>query len=218
MNSHGGHLVNFADKLGWTSLHHAAYNESNKIVIRRIVQEQERFGHQFVYPDKVSTPFQIAAEKGFTSTVNFLMQSWPSSSSAYTTSDKNGKNILHLAALQSKNKMIQGILEHCPEEHKKEFVNKQDNKDNTPLHELMRLGCFVLEFLRYQGLDTKVKNNDDWTPLDMLYVKEEIIGDQVFKVFSFYYINLVISFSGLIYKHSSKMWCQRKSNYIIHFF
>ncbi|XP_063941175.1 uncharacterized protein LOC135149402 [Daucus carota subsp. sativus] len=170
-------LVTFVDKLGWTALHHAVYHESIPI-IKHIAEAQKGIKPKSGYKDKVPTPFHVAVQKGRTSIVTLLMQLWPTSSSTYTAVDKKGQNILHLAALQSKKDMIEGILKNCPAEHKKEFVNKQNNNGYTTLHVLIQRGCFVPELLKYEGLDTSVKNNKDWTPLDMLYVEDEIRMDQ----------------------------------------
>ncbi|KAL8090974.1 hypothetical protein AgCh_040157 [Apium graveolens] len=170
-------LVTFVDNLGWTALHHATYNEFDSI-IDVLVQALKTFGRE-LYQDMQSTPFHVAAQRGYTSIVTLLMQLWPSSSSAYTHVDKNGQNILHLAALQSKKEMIHCILKDCSEEHKNEFINKLDNEGNTPLHLLIGRGCFVMELLRYEGLDAMVKNKNGYTPLDMLYVEPKIIDDQV---------------------------------------
>ncbi|KAL1826608.1 hypothetical protein ACET3Z_005020 [Daucus carota] len=142
-------------------------------------EAQREFKYPFAYENMLSTPFHVAAEKGYTSTVICLMQSWPSWSSAYTIVDKDGKNILHMAALQSKKEMIQGILNYCSEEYKKEFVNKQDNNGDTPLHILIDRGCFIPELLRYEGLDIRVENNKRWTPPDMLYSDEQVTDEQV---------------------------------------
>lgn len=183
-------LVTFADNLGWTALHHATYKGFNSI-IKRIVEEQQRSGHQFVYKDTVSTPFHVAAEKGYISTMMLLMQLWPSWSSTYIAVDKKGQNILHLAALQNQEEMIQGILKNCPEAHKNKLVNKQDSDGNTPLHFLIRDGCFIPELLRYQGLDTVVKNLDKITPLEMLYAQGPIIGDQVILKLLNYFVYII---------------------------
>lgn len=173
--------MNFADNvLGWTALHYAAYHEFDSI-ISVIIDAQIRFGCHFVYKEMGSTPFHIAAEKGFTSTVILLMKLWPPESSAYTAGDKNGQNILHLAALQSNKEMIKDILNYCPREYKKEILNKQDKNGNTPFHLLNLRGCWVPEFINYEGLDIRVKNKEKWTPPGMLYFEDEIICDQVRK-------------------------------------
>nr|XP_017233106.1 PREDICTED: serine/threonine-protein phosphatase 6 regulatory ankyrin repeat subunit A-like [Daucus carota subsp. sativus] len=171
-------LVTFVDNLGWTALHHAAYHEFDAIIYP-LIKAQKEVENQFLYEDMILTPFHVAAEKGYTSTVILLMQLWPSSSSAYIAVDKNGQNILHLAALQSKKEMIEGILNYCPEKHKDELVNKQDNSGNTPLHILIRRGCFVPELMKYEGLDIVKKNKEKWTPPDMLYFEDQIIDEQV---------------------------------------
>ena len=178
-------VVTFADNLGWTALHHAAYHEFD-MIIHPIIKAQIEFQHPFVYQDMLSTPFLVAAEKGYTSTMICLMQSWPSWSSTYTIVDGNEQNILHLAALQSKREMVQGILKYCSQEFKKEFVNKQDNNGDTPLHILIRRGCFVPELLRCEGLDIKVENKKRWNPPDMLYFDEQVIDDQVLLNLHFY--------------------------------
>ncbi|XP_074357045.1 uncharacterized protein LOC141696820 isoform X2 [Apium graveolens] len=177
--NYAGDFVLYPDRLGWSLLHHAAYNEFNSI-ITRIVEEQKRFKHEFVYKDMVSTPFLIAAEKGYTSTVILLMQLWPSyGSSAYTAVNREGQNILHLAALQNKKEMIEGILKYCPEEHKEKFVNRQDKKGQTPLHLLIKDGCFISQLMKYKQLDINLLNKENWTPPGMLYFNDQIIGDQV---------------------------------------
>lgn len=169
--------MTLADNLGWTALHHAAYHGFDS-KIEPIVQALRRSGHLFQYKYAVPTPFHIAAERGNTSTLIILFKCWPSLSSAYTAVDKNGQNILHLAALQRQKEMIQDILKYYPEEHKDELVNKQDKDGNTPLHLLIKHGCWVPQLLRYEGLDTKVENNNKCTPRDMLYLENKIIDDQ----------------------------------------
>ncbi|XP_074356752.1 uncharacterized protein LOC141696521 [Apium graveolens] len=178
LDSHAPGLVTFVDKLGWTALHHAAYHGFDSI-IDSIIQEQKRYGHKFMYQDMVSAPFHVAAERGYTSGVIHLMQVWPSFSSAYINVDKNGQNILHLAALQSNKKMIEGILMYCPEKYKKEFVNQQDMDGNTPLHLLIKCGCFIGQLMKYEGLDIAIQNKERWNPPDMLYFEDPIIHDQV---------------------------------------
>ncbi|KAL8091025.1 hypothetical protein AgCh_040207 [Apium graveolens] len=188
LDDHADSLVTYVDNLGWTALHHAVYHEFSSI-IKPIVEAQkdleaDQKDFELVYRHKVSTPFHVAAKRGSTSTVILLMQLWSPSSSAYTSVEENGHNILHLAALQSKKHMIQGILKYCPDEHKNELVNKQDNDGNTPLHLLIKLGCFVPELLHYEGLDISLRNRKEWKPSDMLYVGKQIKNDQKWDHFS----------------------------------
>ncbi|WOH14015.1 hypothetical protein DCAR_0933530 [Daucus carota subsp. sativus] len=135
-------------------------------------------GYQFEYKDKVLTPLLVAAERGLTSTVIRLMQLWPTSSPAYTAINKIGRNILHIAAAGNKLEMIQGILKYCPEIFKDEILKQQDDNGDTLLHLLISHGCFVPELIKHTGLDTMAKNKRNWTPLDMLYLRDDIIADQ----------------------------------------
>ncbi|KAL8090970.1 hypothetical protein AgCh_040153 [Apium graveolens] len=178
-NAHA--LVTFVDKFGWTALHHAAYHEFD-LIVERLIEEQESSKHKFVYQDMVSTPFHISAERGYTTTVIHLMQKWPSFSSAYIAVDRNAQNILHLAALQNNKEMIQGILEYCPDTHRKQFMNQQDKDGNTPLHILIRNGCFIRQIMRYEGLDLSVQNKEKFTPPDMLYFEIKITNEDQVKI------------------------------------
>ncbi|KAL8090685.1 hypothetical protein AgCh_039936 [Apium graveolens] len=130
--------------------------------------------------DMVATPFHVAAEYGHTATMIRLLQLWPSSSSvAYTTLDKKGRNILHIAAAKNKKETIQGILKYCPEPYKNTILKQQDPNNNTLLHLLIRHGCFIPELLKHKELDTMAENKDKWTPRDMLYFEADVIADQV---------------------------------------
>ncbi|XP_074355485.1 uncharacterized protein LOC141695129 [Apium graveolens] len=170
-------LVNFADDQGWTPLHYAAYHEFDSI-LDVIIDAQNNVGHQFVYGDMVSTPLHVAFKCGYTSTLTRLVQLWPVSSSAYTCINKDGQNILHLAAVENKKEMIHGILKYCPEQYKDKLLSQQDSNGNTPLHLLISNGCFIQELIRHKGLDTRVKNKKNWSPQDMLYFQDNIVGDQ----------------------------------------
>ncbi|XP_074342496.1 uncharacterized protein LOC141680069 [Apium graveolens] len=201
-------LVTFADDDGWTALHHAAYYQFDSI-LDAIIEAQIQVGHQFVYKNKdVSTPFHVAAKKQYTLTVIRLMELWPTLSSAYIDVNNDGQNILHLAASQSKKKMIEGILKQCPKKYKKQIVNEKDNDGNTPLHLLIKAGCFVPEFVKYKGLDTMIRNNKDETPFDYFYLEDEIIEDQV---------QIKISMDSIQTGQRWKFWhknIERKSNYL----
>lgn len=179
-------LLSFADDQGWTPLHYGAYHEFDSI-LDAIIDTQKNVGYQFVYEDTMTTPFHVAANMGYTSTLIRLIQLWPSSSSAYTSTEKNGQNILHLAANKNKKEMIQSILKYCPEEYKHKILNQQDANGDTPLHLLISHGCFIPEFIEHKRLETKTKNKKNWTPRDMLYFDDEIIADQVCK-------SLILSF------------------------
>ncbi|XP_063942698.1 uncharacterized protein LOC108206743 isoform X1 [Daucus carota subsp. sativus] len=171
------HLASFVDHQGWTPLHHAAYYEFDSI-LDVIITALKDVGYQFVYEDMI-TPFHLAAEGGYTSTVIRLMQMWPVSSSEYTAVNKSGQNILHLAATKNKKEMIQGILKYCPEQYKEKILNEQDDNGDTPVHILVSRGCYIPEVINHKGINTRVKNNQNWNSHDMLYLEDEIIADQV---------------------------------------
>ncbi|XP_074357806.1 uncharacterized protein LOC141697374 [Apium graveolens] len=75
--------------------------------------------------------------------------------------------------------MVQGILKYCPEKYKSKILKHHDINGDTPLHLLISHGCFIPELIKHKGLDTMAKNKKDFTPRDMLYVKDEIVADQV---------------------------------------
>lgn len=52
---------------------------------------------------------------------------------------------------------------------------------DTPLHLLIKNGCFVPELINHKDVNIMARNKHNWTPLDMLYLNEDIIGDQVRK-------------------------------------
>nr|XP_017232624.1 PREDICTED: ankyrin-3-like isoform X2 [Daucus carota subsp. sativus] len=172
------HLVTFSEAEGWTPLHYAAYHEFVSI-LGPLIEAQKDVGYQFVYRDMVSTPFHVAVEHGYTSTVIQLVKLWPSTSSAYTAVNKDSQNILHLAAAKNNKNMVQGILKHCPQKYKDQLLQQQDVNGDTPLHLLISNGCFVPELIEHKGLNTMVKNKKSWTPRDMLYSKDDIIAEQV---------------------------------------
>lgn len=70
------HLVKFADDEGWTPLHYASYHEFDSILYA-IIDAQKDVGYEFAYGDLVSTPFHVAVENGYTSTLIQLMELWP---------------------------------------------------------------------------------------------------------------------------------------------
>lgn len=170
-------LVTYADEEGWTPLHYAAYYKFDSM-LDILLKAQESVRYQSVYGDKVPTPLMVAAEEGHTSTVIKLMELLPPSSC--TAVNYDGRNILHLAAVQSDKEMIRCILKNCPAEYTAKILNHKDviNGD-TPLHLLMRQGCFVPELINHKGADMITKNYDNYTPFDMIYFHENITGDQV---------------------------------------
>lgn len=168
-------LVTYVDDDGWTPLHHAAYYRVDS-VLHLIVNTQVSIRYQCVYREKVPTPLCVAAKEEHTSTVILLMRLLPS---LCATADYDGRNILHFAAMKSNKEMIRYILKCCPPNYTDKVLNHKDCDGNTPLHLLIREGCFVPELIKHKRVDTKAKNKRNWTPLDMLYSEDTIVADQV---------------------------------------
>lgn len=53
--------------------------------------------------------------------------------------------------------MIRCILKHCPKEYIEEILNYKDVAGDTTLHLLIREGCFVLELIKHNKVDTMAK-------------------------------------------------------------
>lgn len=168
-------LVTYGNNVGWTPLHLAAYYRFDS-VLKIIVDTQVSTRYQCVYKDGVPTPLCVAAKEQHTSTVIQLLGLLPA---LITAADSEGRNILHFAAVKSNKEMIRGILKHCPPNKIDKILNYKDCHGNTPLHLLIREGCFVPELIKHKGVDTMAKNNANWTPLDMLYYQDTIVGEQV---------------------------------------
>lgn len=169
-------LVTCVDDDGWTPLHHAAYYRFDS-VLDIIVNTQVSIRYQCVYREKVPTPLCLAAKEEHTSTVIQLMRLLPASLCA--TADYDGRNILHFAAMNRNKEMVRCILKHCPPNYTDKILNYKDCDGNTPLHLLIRKGCFVPELMKHKGVDTMAKNKKNWTPFDMLYFEDTIVDDQV---------------------------------------
>lgn len=162
-------LVIYADSSrGWTPLQYAAYYAFDS-VLDVIVQAQRDVGYQFVSREK-RTPLYVAAESGHISTVIRLMQLLPLTCADV---DHEGRNILHFAVIQGNKDMIRCILKHCPEKYIDKILNEKDINGDTPLHLVIREGCFVLELIKHKKVDRIARNNYDWTPLDMLYFQDK---------------------------------------------
>ncbi|KAL8092092.1 uncharacterized protein LOC141692843 [Apium graveolens] len=167
-------VVTYADDIGMTPLHHAIMNDFDSI-LDIIIQAQEDVGNNHV-SDHTLNPLFLAIEVGYTSTVIRLLELLPVSS--YGEEFPDGR-ILHKPAEQGKKKLIQYILKNCPPEYLDDILNGTDDDGNTPLHLIILAGCFVPELVKHKKVDRMAKNNQDWTPEDMLYYHEHIVADQV---------------------------------------
>ncbi|KAL1819295.1 hypothetical protein ACET3Z_014164 [Daucus carota] len=171
-------LVSKADSEQWTPLHYAAYYDFDTILDATHVgykpEEYQSANETWWVP----SPLHVAAKQGHTSTLIKLMDLLPAS--LYVAADiLTRQNILHLAVLANKNEMILHIIKECPEEHIDTMVNQQDVNGDTPLHLLIRDGCFVPELIKHKKVDRTLKNKQLWTSFDMFYFKDRFIAEQV---------------------------------------
>lgn len=147
----------------------------------------------------VPPPLCVAAKEGHTSTVIQLIKLLPDSSCVAVSYE--GRNILHFAAIQSNKEMIHSILRYCPSQYTNKIINDKDVNGDTPLHILIREGCFIPDFIKHHLVQTMARNNQNWTAFDMLYFQDEIIADQVpchlggaLLMFIFILLNVPVSF------------------------
>ncbi|XP_074382109.1 uncharacterized protein LOC141724020 [Apium graveolens] len=169
-------LVTYETFAKWTALHYAAFHNFDSI-IEAILEAGKNVDYKPVYGASVETPLIIAAKKGYTSTVILLMKSLPDLSCLAVNHEH--QNILHIAVVQSNKDMIQSILAHCPKSCTNQILNGKDGNSNTPLHLLISHGCFVTDLITHKGVDVMAKNNQNWTPLDMLYSQDKVTAEQV---------------------------------------
>lgn len=173
-------LVTYGDQKGWTALHYAAYYKYDSIlddildlVGRYEVSTEHSSGSESRVPlgqsvgMKVATPLCIAAQEGHVSTLIKLMLSLPHLCADVNIEDQN---ILHIAAGKNIKEMVKCILTYCPSDYTTRILNQKDVNGDTPLHLLIKNGCFVPELINHKDVDTMARNNRNWTPFDMLYL------------------------------------------------
>ncbi|KAL1819293.1 hypothetical protein ACET3Z_014162 [Daucus carota] len=178
LKDHGDELASKADSERWTPLHYAAYYDFESVLDEihggYKAEEYESENKEWWVP----TPLHVAAREGHTFTLIKLMELLPTY--LYVAADSlTRQNILHLAVLASEKDMVVHILKKCPEEHIKKILNQQDVNGDTPLHLLIRDGCFVPELIKHEKVDRTLKDKQQWTSFDMLYFKDQIVADQV---------------------------------------
>lgn len=95
-----------------------------------------------------------------------------------------------MAASQINKEIIRNILKFCPRDFIAKILNfkKLSCGGDTHLHVLIRNGCFVPELIKHERVDLMAKNDQHWTPLDLLYFDNEIVDEQVHTDLIFYII------------------------------
>ena len=154
-------LFHVRDKKRKTPLHFAAskgYTEGVQFLL-------SNFGKQALESSTNGDfPIHIACKKGHIEVVNELLeQEWPN---PIEVLNKEGQNILHVAAKSGENTVVKTILE-CPK--LKELLNAGDKNGNTALHlASMNLHAVVLCSLTWdKRVHLKRRNKNGLTALDI---------------------------------------------------
>ncbi|KAI6085393.1 ankyrin repeat-containing domain protein [Hypoxylon rubiginosum] len=102
-------------------------------------------------------PIHIAAaRRASTRRIEFLS----TETSTFRSQDKQGRNVLHFAAVGGMPGVVGGILEDCPD-----LINVPDRDGWTPLHWAVRDNeTKVSECLIEHGANKEAKTHDRWTP------------------------------------------------------
>ncbi|XP_075664867.1 protein ACCELERATED CELL DEATH 6-like [Castanea sativa] len=150
------------DKKRKTPLHFAA----SKGYIDGVRFLLSKFGEQaFKRSKNWDFPIHIASKKGHIKIVEKLLeQQWPNPTELL---NKEGQNILHVAAENGKNNVVKGLLKHSKVE---ELKNAVDKNGNTALHlASMNLHSKVICSLTWdKRVDLKRRNKEGLTALDIV--------------------------------------------------
>ncbi|KAH7837011.1 hypothetical protein Vadar_008527 [Vaccinium darrowii] len=173
-------LINQMDVYGWTALHYAACNGSEKgvkellavdrsgvyitsktectIVSRRGVSSESSFPN-----DGLGTPLHIAAAYGHISVIEALLSYSPD---CWEVVDGNGQNVLHIAVDMNMESVIKFLVNQSWVRH---LINQKDNQGNTPLHLLIASDCKVDELWKHRSADRHAFNGKNMTPVDLVW-------------------------------------------------
>ncbi|KAI3745115.1 hypothetical protein L1987_58217 [Smallanthus sonchifolius] len=79
--------------------------------------------------------------------------------------DKEGRNILHVAVENKKNKSIEFIFQ---DESFTNLINQKDKNGNTPIHLFVASDFEKMEMLMDSRVNINARNNEKLTPLDII--------------------------------------------------
>ena len=172
--------INKQNGLGNTALYLAAEND-NLVLVEFLVKEKGAQIDGDEPGDKSGdkpgvTPIMIAAIKGHTEIVRFLMQA----DASLKNRDENDHTILHLAAMNNRHEVL-AVLADKNEELVAKLAKMPNNMENTALHLAAQAGHLetVRELLKevYKS-DVDNKNWDEQTPSHLAAAKghSEVLG------------------------------------------
>ncbi|KAM7485283.1 hypothetical protein LguiA_001292 [Lonicera macranthoides] len=125
-----------------------------------------------------STPLHLAASQGHIKVMEELMSRCPDCCEMVNGMNQN---ILHIAAVCEKDKVIKFILKHP---FLDSFINRKDRKGNTPLHLAAQTNCYVSKLIAHPRRDKMAFDNEGMTPRDTSeqgFKKLQLLKD--FKIF-----------------------------------
>lgn len=110
-----------------------------------------------------SLPIHLASQSGHIKVIQDLLQKWPDPKELI---NREGQNILHVAAKCGRNKVVKFILKTSSLES---LINEKDRNGNTPLHlAAMNWHPMVVTSLTWDSrVDVKLVNNSCLTALDV---------------------------------------------------
>ncbi|CAN6219060.1 unnamed protein product [Urochloa humidicola] len=113
-----------------------------------------------------SFPLHFAAIGGYTSMIDELTKRCPD---CYELVDHNGMNLLHVAVVRNKTRVVQYI---CQDDRFTMLLNATDVDGNTPLHLAVKYGYkqIVATLLQTMSVEMNIHNKEGLTAGDVAYI------------------------------------------------
>lgn len=148
------------DCFGKTALHYAAALDNGEILVKLLPKCRSLV---YVFDNDGNSPLHIVAIRG--SQFKMVKDILESNPCAAELVDPNGRNALHLAAMNGNKDMLQCLL-NWPE--LKVLIDETDSDGNTPLHHAVKIHHYrITKVLRKMGADLTVTNKEGHTALDI---------------------------------------------------